>query len=82
MIAAVSLAMFIPSIPGHIGVYHLASVVTLSIYGISEADARAFSIVLHLVQYIPTTLIGWFFLKRTHLSLGAMRRADKEEVTS
>lgn len=77
-LAAVVLAMFLPSLPGHIGTYHLAAVLTLTAYGITNANGRAFAIVIHLLQFIPTTAIGTLFLLRRNLMLGALSRKATE----
>lgn len=75
LLAAVVLALFVPSLPGSIGTFHLAAVLALSTYQIAGADTRAFSIVLHLSQYIPTTVIGLIFLHRVNLSLTQIRES-------
>jgi uncharacterized protein (TIRG00374 family) len=74
LLGAVALAIFLPSLPGSIGTFHLAAALALSVYAIAGADARAFSIVLHLSQYIPTTVIGLVFLRRVNLSIKQMRK--------
>lgn len=71
-LAAVVLAMFLPSLPGHIGTYHLAAVLTLTAYGISNANGRAFAIMIHLVQFVPTTIIGAVCLFRLNLKIGVL----------
>jgi len=53
LLVVVTLAMFVPSLPEYIGIFHLAAAITLSIYNIADADTRAFSIVIYLSQYIP-----------------------------
>ncbi len=73
LLAALVLAMIIPSLPGYIGIFHLAAVLTLSAYDIGDAGARAYSIVLHLSQYVPTTILGLIFLHRINLSLGQIK---------
>ena len=80
MIAFVSMAMFIPSMPGYIGIYHLATVLTLSAYNITGADARAFAIVIHLSQFLPTTILGFYFLHRTHLSVRSLNKNLSQQI--
>ncbi len=43
---------------------------SLGLFGISKGEALSFSIVLWLCQFIPVTLIGFYYLRREHLSLG------------
>jgi uncharacterized protein (TIRG00374 family) len=42
---------------------------SLGLFGISKGQALSFSIVLWLSQYIPVTLLGFYYLKREHLTL-------------
>jgi uncharacterized protein (TIRG00374 family) len=69
LLVVVSIMILIPSSPGFFGVYHLGTVLTLELYNVPDVEARAFSIVLHLAQYIPITLMGLYFLKKEHLTL-------------
>jgi uncharacterized membrane protein YbhN (UPF0104 family) len=71
--------ILIPSSPGFFGVYHAGTVLTLTLYGVPDVDARAFSIVLHLAQYIPITLMGLYFLKKEHLSLKSIQEATSSD---
>lgn len=80
MITIISMAIFVPSMPGNIGIYHLAVVLTLSAYNITGADARAFSIVVHLSQFLPTTILGFYFLHRTHISVRTMHKKVSENI--
>jgi uncharacterized protein (TIRG00374 family) len=83
LLVVVSIMILIPSSPGFFGVYHLGTVLTLALYDIPDVDARAFSIVLHLAQYIPITLMGFYFLKKEHLTLKSIERVavQDEEAT-
>ncbi|MBN1213722.1 MAG: flippase-like domain-containing protein [candidate division Zixibacteria bacterium] len=69
LLVIVSISILIPSSPGFIGVYHAGTVWTLTIYGIGKEDALSFAIVLHAVQYVVVTLMGFYYLKKEHLSL-------------
>jgi len=80
LLVVVSIMILVPSSPGFFGVYHLATVLTLTLYKIPDIDARAFSIVLHLAQYIPITLMGFYFLKKAHLSLTSLEKEAVDEV--
>ena len=81
LLVVVSIMILIPSSPGFFGVYHLGTVLTLTLYDVPSVDARAFSIILHLAQYIPITLIGFYYLKKEHLSLKTLETdlADKTD---
>ena len=78
LLVVVSVSILIPSSPGFIGVYHVAAVLTLSQYGIGGDEAKAFALVLHAAQYIPITLMGFYYLKKEHLSLRQLEAAAGE----
>jgi len=52
------LAATIPSAPGFIGTYHAAVAAGILVMGYSISDYPAVPILIHLVQYIPQTIIG------------------------
>ena len=69
LLVVVSISILLPSSPGFVGVYHYATVFTLALYGVGEVNARAFALVLHAAQYIPITLMCFYYLKKAHLTL-------------
>lgn len=83
LLVVVSVSILIPSSPGFIGVYHAGTVLTLTQYGIGKEEALSFALVLHAAQYIPITLMGFYYLKKEHLSLRQLGAAAGESpVTS
>ena len=77
LLVVVSISILVPSSPGFIGVYHAGTVFTLTQYGIGREDALSFALVLHAAQYIPITLMGFYYLRKEHLSL---KRLEEEAV--
>lgn len=75
LLVVVSIGILIPSSPGFVGVYHTFTVLALKAYDIPLEDSISFAIVLHAAQYIPITVMGFYFLKKEHLSL---RRLEAE----
>jgi len=71
LLVFVSISILIPSSPGFFGVYHGGVVMTLSLYGYKIDDPRvlSFALVLHAAQFIPITLMGFYYLRKEHLSL-------------
>ena len=69
LLVIVSISILVPSTPGYLGVYHGGVVLSLSFYGIGAEEALSCAIVLHAAQYIVVTLMGFYFLKKEHLSL-------------
>ncbi len=88
----VAYVVVVPSSPGYWGSIQLAFVMALSYFNVGRADALAGSLVYHLTQYIPVTLVGlWFFFKeglsfkqvqRTRLEMSRDKTATGTEVRS
>lgn len=79
LLVVVSVSILIPSSPGFVGVYHAGTVWTLLQYNVSKEQALSFAIVLHAAQYIPITVMGFYFLRKEHLSL---KRLEAEAVAN
>jgi uncharacterized protein (TIRG00374 family) len=77
----IALAVAAPSAPGFIGVYQTACVVAFALYKIPEAEALAFSIITHLMQYAVFIGYGVFALSRAGLKLKELRERSVEEVS-
>ncbi len=69
VLVVVSLMISIPSTAGYVGVFHWATQVSLSVYGLEKSQGLAVAIILHAAQYIPITLLGFYFLRREHFRL-------------
>lgn len=78
VLAFVGVSVSIPSAPGFIGVFHAAAAVALGILGVARAEAVGYAIILHAVQFVPVTLVGWLFLLREHVTLTEVGRARAE----
>lgn len=81
MVGVVNLAGLIPASPGMVGVFEFAVITVLSLVGVAEANATAYAIVIHLVIWLPVTLVGFFLLARQGLNWGAVRRAQDLKQT-
>ncbi len=80
LLVVVSILIMAPSTPGFIGVYHYGVVVSLGLYGISGEEAGACALVLHATQYIVITLMGFYFLKKEHLSLKELEETAEKSM--
>src|SRR5262245_29320800 len=70
VLAFVGLSISIPSAPGYVGVFHFAAAKAVEIFGVTGTTALGFALVFHAAQFVPITLVGWFYLLRENLSLG------------
>ncbi len=79
LLIVVSVSILLPSSPGFIGVYHAGVVFTLSRFGIDTTNAVSCALVLHAAQFFPITLMGFYYLKKSHLSLKQLEKEALEE---
>ncbi len=64
-----TLSLSIPAAPGYVGTYHGAVLAALMLFNIDNDQARAFAIVLHLMNYLLYTPLGAWYLMKAGLSL-------------
>lgn len=63
----------VPTTPGFVGVFELATRITLGIYGVEQNRAVAYALTYHLATFIPITLLGLWSLSQLQLRLGELR---------
>jgi hypothetical protein len=73
----VNIGVMVPSSPGFIGVFQYLCIISLALFNIPKEIALSFSFLVHTVQYIPTTALGWFYLTRMQIH---SYRALREEL--
>ncbi len=74
-IAAVGVAIAIPSAPGFFGPYHLAFKEALSRFGVAEAKAIAVATLVHAVFWVTITALGLIVLRLRRTSLSDLDQA-------
>lgn len=78
ILAVQSFGVMIPSSPGFIGTFHAASILAMTAYGVGREVALSASIVMHLLFFIPVTVVGLVYLWVENLTLHEMTVASKE----
>jgi hypothetical protein len=63
----VNLATTLPSAPGYIGTFDGPGIAVLVLYGVEEAVAGAYTLVLHAALWLPVTLLGAYYMVREGL---------------
>jgi uncharacterized protein (TIRG00374 family) len=58
LLAVLQVGTAVPSSPGRIGVFHYLVILTLAIFSVDKNVALGYSLVLYLVIYVPTALLG------------------------
>jgi len=78
VLVIVSIGIMIPQSPGFVGGYHICVWYALKPYGVVQDVALAVAVVLHGAQYVVITLVGFYYLRREHLSL---KQAEQESIS-
>ncbi len=68
----------LPSVPGKIGVFEYGCILALAVYGVAQAPALSYGILLHTIVLVPTTLIGVVLFGLMGLSGERLRAARAE----
>ena len=80
LLVTITLAQAFPVLPGNLVVFQAAAVVPLTAsYGVSAAEALAFSVVLQATEAIVGVLVGFLFLVAEGVGFGTLRREAEEE---
>lgn len=78
--AAGNLAALIPAAPGNIGAFDVAAAASIWAGGASIIEAGGYVSVLHVVLLVPITLLGFYYLWATGISLTRLGRLGKEQA--
>jgi uncharacterized protein (TIRG00374 family) len=74
----VAIAVSAPSAPGYIGAFQLGCTISLGIFNVSEGQAFAYSIVLHLTQFVGILSAGLYSLAREGVSLRQIEQQSED----
>ncbi len=67
VLVGLMIGISLATVPGRIGVFEWICVLALGAYGVGQAQALSYGLLLHAIVYIPTTLLGvicFFILAR------------------
>lgn len=79
IMVVVAVVVMLPSSPGFVGTFHLASSETLILLGVSSNTTKSFAIVHHASCIIPVVLFGLFYLSKEHISFKEIRASSEEK---
>jgi uncharacterized protein (TIRG00374 family) len=79
VVGVVNLAGLIPASPGQIGVFEFFVGTVLTAVGVDIATATAYALVVHVVIWLPVTLVGFYFLARQGLNWQSVTHARELE---
>ncbi len=76
----VNLATTIPSAPGYVGTFDAPGIAVLTAYGVEQAVAAGYTLVLHAALWLPITALGAYYLAREGISWDeSMKKLNAEE---
>jgi uncharacterized protein (TIRG00374 family) len=64
LLAVLEVGVVVPSAPGKLGFFHYLCSLALGVFGVAKEPAIAYAVVLHLVVFLPPSLLGALFLWR------------------
>jgi uncharacterized protein (TIRG00374 family) len=76
----VAIAVSVPSAPGYIGSFQLGCVLALRLFNIGESPALAYSIVVHLTQFVGVIGAGLYSLWTENISLREVETVEQPDV--
>jgi len=80
LVTVVAGAVSAPSAPGFIGTFQFGCVTALALFGISDADATPFAIVVWAVQWLTQIVLGVVFLLRENISFRDIHATEERSV--
>jgi len=74
LLIVLQVGVAVPSTPGRIGVFHYLTVLALSVFSIEKGPALSYGIILHLVVFVPLTLLGAYYIWEEKISWSRIMR--------
>ncbi len=71
------LALMVPITPGNVGSFQLAVVAGLNIFSIAKTEAVLFSVILYIVDLLPTSLLAACFLMKEQFSISEISQDER-----
>ncbi len=73
-----ALALVIPAAPGFVGTFHLGAQMCLVGFGISDSVAGSYAMMLWLTHFVPTTIVGLYYLRQTGMSISSLTKYKEQ----
>ena len=75
--AITNLGLMVPSTPGGLGIFEGIGVTLLSIYPIPKPYRRGLYVTVHMLVFLPITLLGYYYLHHEGLTLKSIEEGQK-----
>ncbi|GIW41119.1 MAG: membrane protein [Candidatus Binatia bacterium] len=73
----IAIAVSVPSAPGYVGAFQLGCVLALALFGVDESRAMAYSIVVHLSQFVGVVGAGLYSLWSEGMTFREVERVSE-----
>jgi glycosyltransferase 2 family protein len=80
MTAVVNLFTTLPSTPGYVGTFHVPGIAVLMAFGVEQAVATSYTVVLHAALWLPITALGGVYMLMDHMGWKDFGRAAEERL--
>lgn len=77
VMAVLTLGLTVPSAPAFVGVFEGLVIAAIAVYGIGDPLAPAFAITMHVIHFVPGTLLGAFYAWRMGLKVREIKAAAR-----
>jgi len=81
ILVVVNISIMIPAAPGYVGTFHLACQQAAMLFGVSKSTALSFALILHISNFIPITLVGFYYFYREQLDFKQAVAGEEEAPT-
>jgi uncharacterized protein (TIRG00374 family) len=78
----VNLVTIIPAAPGYIGTFDASGIAVLLAYGVDQATAAGYTIVLHVALWLPITVVGAYYMTREGIKWSDALQREKGAESS
>jgi len=78
LLSVISLGIMIPITPGNIGTMQFVCTYVLIFLNVNKHTGFLFSVMYHAIQFLPVTLIGFYFFLRMRLGLSKFQNLSHE----
>jgi uncharacterized protein (TIRG00374 family) len=79
ILVVVNISIMLPAAPGYVGTFHLACQQAVTLFGVSGSKALSFALILHISNFIPITLVGFYYFYREQLDFEEAVAAEEKE---
>lgn len=77
VLLVVQLGISLPSAPATIGLFEYLCMVSLLFFGVEATEALSFGILLHVIVFVPSTLVGLLLFWTSGVTLGEAQKNDE-----